>query len=410
MQKSTSRHIIISELRVGMYIAQFNDSWIDHPFFRTSFLIKDEKDLQKVIDSGVQEVWIDETKGIAKSQIVSEEMKESSNISSPIHTVQTVALQDKQISESKLTLKDELVNARNICLSAKKQVEIMFHEVRMGKTVDAQSTLPLVENVMASVARNPAAIISVARLKTHDNYTYMHSVAVCALMVALANQLKLPPAQIKLAGQGGLLHDLGKAFIPLEILNKPDKLTDDEFALIKGHPIAGAKALASKNVSQEVYDVVLHHHEKMDGGGYNDGLKGGDIPLFAKMAACCDVYDAVTSERSYKGPWAPAYALIQMTRWKNHFDQEIFQAFVKSVGIYPVGSLVKLSSGKLAVVVEPSEYSLLTPKVCEFFSISKNEMIPMQMIDISEKKNNIKILGPEDPQKWGFTHLDQIWQ
>lgn len=403
MSKSSCCHVFASELRVGMFIAKFGDSWIDHPFIRTSFLIKDAKDLQRIINAGVTEVWIDETKGLAKPLPVAEITEDT------VEDIQSAVLDDPSDVIKKHTLKDEIVNARRICLSAKKQVESMFEEARLGKTINAESLFPVVETIISSIARNPTAIISVARLKNHDNYTYMHSVAVCALMVALANQLNLDKKQTRLAGQGGLLHDLGKAFMPVEILNKPGALTDAEFDIIKAHPVLGARALEKKNVDSEVYDVVLHHHEKMDGTGYPDGLKGSEISLFAKMAACCDIYDAVTSIRSYKNPWSPALALQKMARWKEHLDVGVFQAFVKSVGIYPVGSLVRLSSERLAVVVEPCEEALLRPKVCEFFAIPRNEMVPMKVIDLNAN-NSIQIVGSENPEKWGFDHLDAMWQ
>lgn len=409
MSKSTCCHVHSSELRVGMYITKLGDSWIDHPFIRTSFLIKDAKDLQKVINAGITEVWIDETKGIAKLVPVVEEKKEAAENKADLDNAHLSRFDAMGRTPYKNTVKDEIVNARKICLSAKEQVQSMFDDARLGKAINPTSFLPLVESIISSVTRNPSAFISVARLKTHDNYTYMHSVSVCALMIALAKQLKLNNEQVKLAGHGGLLHDLGKAFMPLDILNKPGRLTDAEFEIMKGHPVAGVRALDRNQVSSEVYDIVLHHHEKLDGSGYPDGLKGNEISLFAKMAACCDVYDAVTSIRAYKNPWAPAYALQQMAGWKAHFDADVFRAFVSTIGIYPVGSLVRLSSERLAVVVEPCEESLLKPIVCEFFAVSRNEMVPIKIIDLSTEKN-IKIIGPENPEKWGFEHLEEMWQ
>jgi putative nucleotidyltransferase with HDIG domain len=287
----------------------------------------------------------------------------------------------------------------------------MFQEVRMGKAISAEAAGELVDEISSSVMRNPGALISLARLKTADDYTYMHSVAVCALMVALARQLGLDEKQTKEAGMSGLLHDLGKALMPMEVLNKPGKLTDEEFAIIKGHPVEGHRLLVEGGSASEItLDVCLHHHEKVDGNGYPDRLKGDAISLFAKMGAVCDVYDAITSNRPYKDGWDPAESIRKMTEWsQGHFDQRIFQAFVKSIGIYPTGSLVRLSSGRLGVVIEQSEKSLLAPRVKVFFSTKSQAYIPPEMIDLSRPGVSEKIAGREDAAKWGIKNVDQFW-
>src|SRR5690606_37008692 len=151
---------------------------------------------------------------------------------------------------------------------------------------------------------------------TADEYTYMHSVAVCALMAALARTLGLNEAEQREAATAGLLHDVGKMAIPIEILNKPGRLTDDEFRLIMTHPDAGYVMLMRGGLVPNVaLDVCLHHHEKFDGSGYPHGLQGDGISLQARMGALCDVYDAVTSDRPYKKGWNPAEAIHRMAQW-----------------------------------------------------------------------------------------------
>ncbi|MET1115229.1 MAG: HD-GYP domain-containing protein, partial [Comamonas sp.] len=249
------------------------------------------------------------------------------------------------------------------------------------------------------------------RLKTADNYTYMHSVAVCALMVALAKQIHLDEEHTRIAGMAGLLHDLGKAAIPLAVLNKPGKLTAQEFAMVQNHSVRGHALLKEGgNVEDAVLDACLHHHEKMDGTGYPDKLKGEEITLIARMTAICDVYDAITSERAYKRGWDPAEALHRMADWTNgHLDPRLFQAFVKSLGIYPVGSLVRLACGRIGVVTEQGQQSLISPKVKLFFSTKSNLRIPPTIIDLAEPGCTDKIAAREDPEKWKFTDLDALW-
>jgi HD-GYP domain-containing protein (c-di-GMP phosphodiesterase class II) len=209
----------------------------------------------------------------------------------------------------------------------------------------------------------------------------------------------------------GLLHDLGKMGIPNKILNKPGKLTDEEFTTIKSHPEIGANILMDNPlVSPMVLDVVLHHHEKVDGSGYPHRLTGETISLFAKMGAVCDVYDAITSNRPYKKGWSPAESIRKMAEWsKGHFDEAVFQAFVKTVGIYPTGSLVRLESGRLGVVTEQSDTSLLTPKVKVFFSAKLKTPILQETLDLSKLIGKEKIIGREAPEDWGFRNLDELW-
>ena len=157
-------------------------------------------------------------------------------------------------------------------------------------------------------------------------------------------------------------------------------------------------------------DVCLHHHEKTDGSGYPKGLKGDEISRFAKMGAVCDVYDAITSDRPCKLGWDPAESLRKMAEWANgHFDPQVFQAFVKSMGIYPVGSLVQLASECIDVVVEQTSKSLTTPSVKVFFSTKSNLRILPQIIDLSRPENKEKIICREDPAKWRFRDLNEQW-
>jgi len=175
---------------------------------------------------------------------------------------------------------------------------------------------------------------------------------------------------------------------------------------VEGHTML----LGGINVDPRVLDVCLHHHEKTDGSGYPRGLKGDEISLFAKMGAVCDVYDAITSNRPYKLGWDPAESLRKMAEWTSgHFDPKVFQAFVKSMGIYPVGSLVRLTSGRIGVVVEQTAKSLTTPRIKVFFSTKSNLRILPQVIDLSHPDTSEKIAGREDPAKWHFPDLNELW-
>lgn len=402
------KKISVQQLTVGMHLKEFCGSWMDHPFWRTGFVITDPKDIKSIHASAIREVWIDCSKGLDVPSGESA-VSEAQNEEQVDAELQAVATATRDVAP--VSTQEEIQRAAKICFQSKRAVISMFEEARMGKAVDTGGAQKLVEEISDSVIRNPGALISLARLKTVDDYTYMHSVAVCAMMVALAKQLGMDEAQIKSAGLAGLMHDLGKALMPMEVLNKPGKLTDDEFAVIKKHPEEGHKLLQTgTNVDPVVMDVCLHHHEKVDGSGYPKGLTSAELTMFAKMGAVCDVYDAITSNRPYKAGWDPAESLRKMAEWANgHFDPMVFQAFVKSLGIYPIGSLVRLQSGRLGVVVEQTTKSLTMPKVKVFFSTKSNMRIVPQVLDLSAANATDKIAGREDPAKWRFPDLNELW-
>ena len=402
------KKIKVSQLTVGMHLKEFCGSWMEHPFWRNAFVISDPKDLESILASSIKEVWIDTSKGqdVASGETAVYEAESEAQVEADLSAAASIRRETAPVSASV-----ELARAAKICAQSKRAVSSMFQEARMGKAVDTSSARKLVEEISDSISRNPGALISLARLKTADDYTYMHSVAVCALMIALAKQLELDAETTRSLGIAGLLHDLGKALVPIDVLNKPGKLTDEEFAIIKTHPEQGYQLLLSSNDADDIaLDVVLHHHEKTDGSGYPKRFRDSEISLFAKMGAVCDVYDAITSNRPYKAGWDPAESLRKMAEWsKGHFDPKVFQAFVKSLGIYPVGSLVKLSSGRLGVVIEQTEHSLLSPRVKVFFSTRANARIKPEIVDLSRPNCPEKISGREDPAQWAFPDINELW-
>ncbi len=408
------KKIPTQEVRIGMYLHELSGaSWINHPFWKSKFVIQDQADIQRLRNSTVTEVWIDLDLGLDVASLVPVPPPAAVQLPTPTpDLVQANAL--APVAQVKpLSIEQAAERANLIKQQAKQELNALFKQARLGQAITTGHLGPLVADISASVMLNPGVFVSLSRLKNKDDYTYLHSVTVCALMVALGRQLGLDDALLRDAGMAGLLHDLGKAMIPLEILNKPGKLTDAEYALVKKHPRDGYNLLTGNTGSgaMAARDVSLHHHEKFDSTGYPERLEGNAISLLSRMAAVCDVYDAITSNRPYKSGWEPSESLRRMAAWakEGHFDPRVFQAFVKSIGIYPTGSLVKLQSGRLAVVLEQHEKSALTPRIKAFFSIKSNMHIMPEIIDLSAPHTKERIVGRETPEDWKITNLEEIW-
>jgi HD-GYP domain-containing protein (c-di-GMP phosphodiesterase class II) len=406
------KKIPVEDLRLGMHLHAMCGAWLDHPFWRTKFILRDPADLDKLRASSVKEVWIDAAKGrdvdVPEPGVAPRRGAPSAAVRE--RAASSVAEAPPPEPRASAELGAELQRASALMSQSREAVSSLFAEARMGRALDAEKCLPLVDEIASSVWRNPGAIVSLARLKTHDDYTYMHSMAVCALMVSLGRQLGMDEATAREVGLAGMLHDMGKAAMPLEVLNKPGKLTDAEYAIMKTHPQHGYELLQEgKGVGEIALDVTLHHHERPDGRGYPHGLAGDALSRVARMGAVCDVYDAITSNRPYKSGWDPAESIAKMASWTGQFDTEIFQAFVKSLGIYPIGSLVRMRSGKLGVVVEQNETSLVSPKVKLFFSTRSNMPIAVELLDLASPGCSDAIVARESNAQWKFPHLDELW-
>ena len=398
------KRVHVAQLTLGMYVDGFEGAWLEHPFWRSRFLLTDPEDLRRILDSGVAHVWIDTRLGLDVDAL-------PPDVPVPAPAPPAASVPAATPPAPPTTFRDELAQAARVCRAAREEVTRMFSEARMGRAIDTTVVRGLVEDISESVTRQGSALISLARLKNADNYTYMHSVAVCALMIALARQLGLDSGQVRLAGFAGLVHDIGKMAVPVQLLNKPGRLDDSEYVLIQTHPQRGWELLRDAGVQDEAaLDVCLHHHERVDGSGYPEHLGGEALSLMARMGAVCDIYDAITSNRPYKAGWDPAESLSHMARWtRTHLDETVFQAFVRSLGIYPVGSLVRLSNQKLAVVCEQSPRSLLAPVVSVFFSLRHHERLPPTRLDLSAPGGSVRIVARENPARWSFTDLDRIW-
>ncbi|HEY0879500.1 MAG TPA: HD-GYP domain-containing protein [Zeimonas sp.] len=424
--------IRVDRLEIGMYVESLCGKWIDHPFWRTRFLIRNERELAALRDSGVAECWIDRSKGVARvdagaapelrtqegagvaaqaaaSESARDEADEAAMSAATRNESSLDTTGDR--SAARVPYDEEVERAAVVCAQAARATQSLFREARLGRAIELDRCAEVAQQIAESATRHPAALVSLARVRTHHSYTFMHSVAVCALMTSLSRQLGFDEAATHDAALAGLLHDIGKAGVDREILDKPGRLTEDEFAAVKQHPEIGHRMLRENSATSDVVlRACLHHHERFDGNGYPQGLAADAIPYAAKMNAVCDVYDAITSLRAYKEPWDPAESIAKMAAWTKggQFDPAVFRAFANTVGIYPVGSLVRMKSERLAIVVDQNARLPAQPCVKVFWSTRKSVPVRVERIDLSAAGATDRIVGRESNAQWGFKHLPEL--
>jgi len=275
-----------------------------------------------------------------------------------------------------------------------------MRDVRIGAAVEIGRMEQLTESMIDSIFLNQSAMLPLTALKRHDTYTFEHSVSACALMIAFARRLGMSRQIIRDLALGALMHDVGKAKIPDSILNKPGPLTDLEFARMKQHAIYSVEILEKAgNVSSIALQIAAQHHERYDGSGYPKKLKNEGLSIYGKMASIVDVYDAISSNRVYHRGMRPSEALKKLLEWSEfHFDPKLVHSFIRAIGIYPSGSLVRLESGRLAVVRNQNESNLLRPVVTVIYHTHKMQYLPPQQIDLTSGAD--KIVSYEDFSRW----------
>ncbi|RJX32155.1 MAG: HD-GYP domain-containing protein [Oxalobacter sp.] len=400
MPNSRIKKITISQLKVGMYVHDLNCDWMTHPFFRSRFPVTTYEEILRIVEAGIKELYVDTGKGLnVRDARTKKEVEET------IEQEIIALASEKKPADVRASFADELVQARSIKHHAQRQISSIMLDARMGKVIELDRLTPVVKNVSESVLRNTGALIGLLRIKNKDDYTFLHSVSVCALMIAYCRSVGMAEEDILEAGMGGLLHDIGKSRIADSILNKEGPLTDEEFSTMKHHSSFGHEILQQiPDVGPIPLDIALHHHERHDGSGYPDKLPANEIQALTQMAAIADVYDAITSDRSYHSALPAAEGLRKLYEWsQHHFNPQLVQAFIRCIGIYPVGTLVRLESGRLGVVIEADHANLLTPKVNVFFSTKSNTYISPEVVDLARPLGaggGDRIMSHESPEKW----------
>jgi putative nucleotidyltransferase with HDIG domain len=402
-----------ADLKLGMFIHDLNCGWMDHNFLRNSFMLRKDGDLQKIMESRIGDVYIDTVKGIDCGQAPTQVEVEADL------AVRMQALAEPRPAPGARTSHlEELAFAKEIQKEANKVIHSVLSDVRLGKQIQVERLQPVVSQITESILRNQGTLVSLCRIREGDTYTFQHSVSVATLLISFCRAMDLPAEIVHEAGVGGMLHDIGKMRVPDHILNKPGKLTDAEFVIMKNHVNLGLEVLhKTPGISETVIQIAGEHHEKYCGTGYPSRKKGLEISTLGRMAAIVDVYDAITSNRVYHKGMEPPLALKKIYEWSDrsataepHMDEDLVQHFIHALGIYPVGSLVMLESQRLAVVLEQSQEGLLSPKIRVMYDCEKRKKLDPFDLNLADPENGAdSIIGNEDPDDWKvnpFEYMD----
>ncbi|MBF0345753.1 MAG: HD-GYP domain-containing protein [Nitrospirae bacterium] len=396
------KKVKVEDLKPGVYISDLNCSWIMHPFLSNRFKLKGESQIKKIIGLGISDVYIDTEKGLdVEKAVTRQEIQEN------LHKEFKEVIEAKKPStQNHVSTAEETKTATLVIKEAKKIVSNVMDDVRMGKQVKMERIAPVVDKMIDSVFRNQDALVSLGKLKTVDEYTFMHSVSVAAMMISFCREMRVERKEIEEIACGAILHDIGKVKVPIAVLNKPGKLTEDEFVQIKQHVNYGIDIIEKiPTISYNSMCVVSQHHEHYSGKGYPNGLKGDEINKYGQMMAVVDVFDAITSNRCYHKGMSTIEAMRKLLEWSDsNFNKTVTHNFIRSIGIYPVGSLVRLKSNRLSVVVDRGvENSYFEPIVKVVYDINKSKYIfPPFTLDLSKDNTQDEIQCHEVPTKWNL--------
>jgi putative nucleotidyltransferase with HDIG domain len=384
-------------------------AWFNHPWKKKSRLLTEQSEIQELIDYGIDEVYVDTEKsqvkpGGAKKPFVPVPTRGPLRGPSAAAAKEPAKPKEPEIVSALETELPQAAKAYNKALDTSKALIAACY---MNKRIEMSEVKENVEELVESVTRNPDALTALIKLRRFDDYTYTHCLNVSVLSISTGKALGLSPDDLRTLGMGTMFHDLGKTRIPSYILNKPGKLTDDEFVIMKNHAALSAVIIEEQklDVPDEVIEVAKFHHERLDGSGYPDHLEGEKIPKLAVVCGLSDVYDALTSDRVYHKGKLPHEALKFIYSLRGtHFEPSWVDRFVQSVGIYPPGSIVELNSGHIAVVIEVDHSALLTPLI-KIIADPKGRIHPRpKLVNLKNENetNGLSITKVIPPQEAGF--------
>lgn len=396
--------IFCMNLKVGMHVANLDRPWLETSFALQGFIIRSDQEIAK-LRSTCDYVYID--CGLSK---IPESSIRASTDQRPRKT-KAELFPNKTLKPyiDSVDWDAEYPEAQIAVAALSDSIESIFVSAAAGNAIDISKLKKAVDPMIRSISRNPDACIWLARMKQEDHYTYQHSLGASIWAVSLGRQLGLPKSDLRSLALGALLFDVGKLQLDKNLLSAERQLTVEEFDKVKGHVQLGVDAIKENGVlNQDVIDMVASHHERHDGSGYPRGIKGDSIPVFARIAAIVDCYDAITSHRSYARGIPPAQAIKKIYEWRDiDFQSELVEEFIQAIGIYPAGSLVELSTGEIAVVAAEYPTRRLRPRVMVLLDENRKPLDDIKMIDLFLVKKTddglpMEIVNSLEPNAYGI--------
>ncbi len=396
--------VLTADLEIGMYVSSLDRPWLETPFVLQGFQLESDSDIER-LRKHCDYVYIDTQQSLLEETTIRRKVGNRPRMS----RAQMFSKKKLQPYRDNTDWKDEYPKAQSAVKALSEGLEDIFNNVAQGSALNMAKVKLAVQPMIDSITRNPDACIWLARMKQEDQYAYQHSLGASIWAVALGRQLGLPKSDLRSLAIGGLLFDVGKLQLDKELLNAKRPLTEEEFETVKSHVQLGVDAITKGGVmNQDVIDMVAYHHERHDGSGYPEGLSGDKIPIFARIAAIVDCYDAITSHRSYARATSPSIAIKKLYEWRDmDFQAELVEEFIQAVGIYPAGTLVELSSGEVAVVIAEYRTRRLRPKVMVLLDCDKQPLLDVKMIDLLNQKEAedgrpLDIVNSLEPDAYGI--------
>lgn len=401
------KQVATLDLQLGMYVTRLDRPWLETPFLFQGFTIQNAQDIAE-LQRHCQHVYIDIERGAPAKRYLDTPHTTPSRTDADIRRICRSA-PGMPVYPDTVSVEEELAPARDSHQEACDRIGNILDDVRSGRKLNVTAAEQAVSSMIESILRNPDAFMWLSKLKNKDSYTYAHSIDACALAITFGRHLGLPRPELEQVAVGTLLFDIGKMKLPEELLEKPGRLTEEEFTLMQAHVAHSVELMAdTKGISRASIEVAYSHHERHNGSGYPRGLTSDQTSVYGKIAAIVDCYDAITSDRPYSVAVSPHEAIRSLYEWRNvDFQEEVVEQFIQCLGVYPTGTLVELNTGQVGIVLSQNRVRRLRPKVMLVLNADKHAYdiaptLDLMVESVDRQGQMLEIARSLDPGSYGI--------